>query len=321
MPKTGHRSGTPRVRFPEDEGVHPDYLAEWWYGHFSLTSSEGGEYGVVAAYFNIGLKILAVSDLQEKRMHQKVSSTALHPAEGRLDLHWGGRDHWQRTDADSFSYRIESYSPGIGLDLSLRSLKPPLPGCGTGVIRWTGGRSHYYQLTRLETSGRIELSGRELEVQGLGVMDHQWMNHLGEGGWDWFCVQLDGGAEAVFWHLFKPDGTLRARDLTVMGPDGSVYHTRRFTLERLETWGSPRTGAAYGTAWRVREKRRGLDLELRARYQEQEIRMFEELSVTTLHFWEGNMAVSGHLDGDAVTGIGYAEQVRMPWGAHPGGAR
>jgi predicted secreted hydrolase len=321
MPKT-RRSGASRVRFPEDEGAHPDSHAEWWYGHFSLTSADGGEYGAVAAYFNVGLKILAVSDLREERLHHKVSSSALHAANGRLNLHWGGRDHWRRTRADSLTYRIESYSPDIGLDLSLRSLKPPLPGCGTGVIKWTGGSAHYYQLTRLEATGRIELPGRALEVQGIGVMDHQWMNYLGEEGWDWLCVQLDNGAEAVFWHLVNPDGSVKSRDLTVMSADGSVYHTRRFNLEKLETWVSPLSEMEYCTAWRVRERRRGLDLELRARYPNQEIRMFEGLAVPIFPFWEGNMAVSGHMDGGAVSGVGYAEQVRPPSGGRaPNGGR
>ncbi len=301
-----------KIRFPEDEGVHPDSLAEWWYGHFTLTSTEGREYGVVAAYFNIGLKVLAFSDLQEQRLEQRVANSALHAAEGCLDLRWGGRDHWRRTDETSFSYRVESYSPdvGLGLDLSLRSVKPPLPGCGTGVIRWTGGTSHYYQLTRLEAQGRIEMSGRTLDVRGLGVMDHQWMNYLGEEGWDWFCVQLDNGAEAVFWHLVNVDGSLRSRDLTIMSADGSVYHRRRFTLERLDTWVSTHSRRRYGTAWRIREKGRDLDLELRALYPEQEVRLFEGLSVPTFPFWEGNMSVSGRMDGEAVSGIGYSEQMR-----------
>jgi len=314
MPKTRSRSRALKVRFPEDEGAHPDFHAEWWYAHFSLTSADGGEYGAVAAYFNVGLKILAVSDLRAEQLHQKVSISALHAPKGRLNLHWGGRDHWRRTSADPLRYRVESYAidPDLGLNLSLRSLKPPLPGCGTGVIKWSGGSAHYYQFTRLEAKGRIELQGQSLEVRGIGVMDHQWMNYLGEEGWDWLCVQLDSGAEAVFWHLVNPDGSVKSRDLTIMSADGSIYHTKRFNLEKLETWVSPVSEKEYCVAWRVRERSRGLDLELRARYPNQEIRMFERLAGPAFPFWEGNIAVSGHLDGGAVSGVGYAEQVRPP---------
>jgi predicted secreted hydrolase len=310
MPDARPRPRRSTIRFPDDEGPHPDFLTEWWYGHFSLTATDGSEYGVVAAYFDAGVRVLAISDLQEEKLHHEVSSSSLRPAEGCLDMHWGVYDHWRRTDADSFSYRIESYGAGIVIDLDLRSLKPPLPGCGTGVIRWTGGTAHYYQLTRLEAKGRIELHGRKLEVRGLGVMDHQWMSYVGEEGWDWFSVQLDNGAEVVFWRLVKPDWSVRSRDLTIMSADGSVYHRRRFTLRRLETWVSPWSGQEYGTAWRVREKGRDLDLEIRARYPQQEIRMFEDLSLPTFPFWEGNMSVSGRMDGEAVSGIGFTEQMR-----------
>jgi predicted secreted hydrolase len=147
------------------------------------------------------------------------------------------------------------------------------------------------------------------------------MNYLGDEGWDWFFVQLENGAELVFWHLVKPDGSLRSRDLTYMSADGSVYHTRRFSLQKLDTWNSPWSGATYGTAWRVQETRLDLDLEVRARYPEQEIRMFEDLPMPIFPFWEGNMAVSGRVDGEAASGNAYVEQVRTHIaGMVPGGS-
>ena len=304
--------GAPKIHFPGDEGAHPEFLAEWWYGHFSLTDSGGREYGAMVAYFNVGLRILAISDLGAEHLYHAVSGSALHHTEGFFELRWGGRDHWFRTDPDSFSYHLESHGPEIGLNLALVSGKPPLLVCGNGLIRWTGGRSYYYSLTRLRAKGQIELSGRMIDVEGIGMMDHQWMNYMGKGGWDWFCVQLENETEIVFWHIVNPDESLKSRDLTIMFPDNSVYHTRDLVLERMDSWVSPESGREYGVLWRVREEAHDLDLEIRARYAQQEIRMFEELSGPTFPFWEGSTIVSGRLGGEVVCGTGYAEFVRPP---------
>lgn len=265
----------------------------------------------MVAYFTIGLKILSISDLAAGRFHHFVSGSALHYVERKLDLRWG-RDRWFCTDQHSLSYRLESYGAGLGLNLALVSEKPPLLGSGGGISKWTGGDSHYYSLTRLKAKGLIDIAGTKLDVEGIGWMDHQWINSVGQGGWDWFAVQLDNDTEIVFWHIVKPDESVKSCDLTILFPDNSVYHTRDLLLEKMDSWVSPKSGREYGILWRVREKARGLDLLLRARHAQQEIRMFESLSIPTFHFWEGRTTVSGSLDGEAVSGMGYAELVRLP---------
>jgi predicted secreted hydrolase len=300
-----------KIRFPRDEGAHPAFPAEWCYVHLSLADNEGREYGAMVAYFTFGLKILSITDLAAGRFHNFVSGSALHYVEGKFDLRWG-RDHWFRTDQHSFSYKLESYGAGLGLDIALVSEKPPLPGSGRGVSKWTGGDSYYYSFTSLKAKGQIELQGQKLDVGGIGWMDHQWINSLGQGGWDWFAVQFDNNTELIFWRIVNPDESVKSYDLTIMMPDNSVHHTHEIVLERLDSWVSPQSGREYGVAWRVREKARGLDLVLRARHAQQEIRMFESLSVPTFNFWEGRTTVSGYLEGQAVSGIGYSEQVRLP---------
>jgi predicted secreted hydrolase len=309
---TSKKPVKPKIRFPGDEGAHPNFLVEWWYGHFSLSDAEGREYGAMVAYFNFGLRIISISNFGTGKFHHFVSGSPLHYVEKRLDLRWG-RDHWFRSDSDSFVYSLESYGPGLGFNLGLKSLKPPLllPGGSGGVSKWTGGDSYYYSLTRLKAKGQIELSGDKLKVEGTGWMDHQWMQSLGEGGWDWFAVQLDNNTEVVFWHIVNPNESIKSCDLTVMLPDNSIYHTKDFVLERLGTWVSPQSGREYGTIWRVQGKAYDLDLQIKARHVQQEIRIFESLSTPNFHFWEGVMSVSGRLDGKSVSGISYTELVRL----------
>lgn len=304
--------GPPQIHFPEDEGVHPASLIEWWYGNFRLTDSEGKEHAAMVAYFNFGLKIIAFFDLEAGSFYHKVFGSSPHFAQGILDLRWGGRDHWFRTDPDSLSYRLESYHNEIGLNLDIRALKPPLLAGGDGLVKWSGGVSHYYSLTRLQVDGQVKLSERTIDVKGIGWMDHQWMNAIFNCGWDWFSVQLGNNTEILVWQLVNPDESIESMNMTIMFPDNSVYHTQKPTLERLDSWVSPKRGNEYGVLWRVREETKALDLEIRACYIEQEIRMLEALSIAPFYFWEGSTTVSGHLAGEAVSGIGHAELVRPP---------
>ncbi len=304
--------GPPQVHFPEDEGAHPESGVEWWYLNSILTDSQGREYGAMAAYFNPGLKILSISDIEAEQSYPEVSFSIPDYAEGTLDLRWGDNDRWFRTDVDSLDYHLEANGTEIGLSLDLSSLKPPLLVGGDGLIEWTDESSYYYSLTRLRVEGQIELSGTVIDVEGSGWIDHQWMDSLSERGWDWFSVQLDNNTEVIFWQIVNTDETIESRDLTIMFPDNSVYHTRDIDMERVDSWVSPETGNEYGTIWRVREDAHDLDLEIRVRYPEQEVRVLEDFEGMDFDFWEGGTTVSGYLAGEDVTGTGYAELVRMP---------
>jgi predicted secreted hydrolase len=97
-----------------------------------------------------------------------------------------------------------------------------------------------------------------------------------------------------------------------MFADHSIYHTRDFALEKMESWVSPKTGREYTLLWRVRQESLGLDLVFRAKCAQQEIRLFESLSIPVFPFWEGRTSITGRFEGKAVTGKGYTEQVRLP---------
>jgi len=307
--------GSPRIHFPQDEGIHSDALIEWWYGNFSLADSKCREYEAMTAYFAPGLKIVGLLDLEEQHFEQEISFSFREIAQGMLNLRWGDSDHWFRSDPNTTSYRLESCSNNIGLDLDISSIKPPLLVGGDGLVEWTEDNSYYYSLTRLQVEGQIELSGRKIEVKGTGWMDHQWMNAMGEPNWDWFCAQLDDDTDIIFWQIINPDETVKSRDITIMSADDSIYHGHDITLEKLDSWVSSRSGNKYGTFWRVNEKARGLDLEIRAKYLEQEIRMFDVLPASNFAFWEGSTTISGYLDGKTVNGTGYAELLRAPLNA------
>lgn len=302
--------GPPQICFPRDEGAHPDFLVEWWYLNFTGSDASGREYGAAVAYFSPGLKILSVSDLSSRKFYQEVTGSTPRYAEGKLDLRWGGSDRWFRSGPDRMAYHIEARGRDVGLEFDYTSQKPPLLAGGDGLVRWSGGTSYYYSLTRLKSKGRLKLPDRTVDVEGIGWMDHQWMVSLGKRGWDWFSIQLEGDTEVMVWQIVNPDLSIESKDLMIMSPDGSLYHSQRPVVEAIDTWASPASGQKYGVNWRIAEDASGLDLEVRARYPDQEIRLFEVMPEAMFQFWEGSTAISGRLKGAPVAGVGHAEIVR-----------
>ena len=311
--------GPSQVDFPVDEGAHPDLAVEWWYLNSHLVDSSGREYTAMIAYFRPSLRIISISDLEAETFHHEVpyyweiEEATPDYAEGKLDLRWDGSDRWHRTDPGSLSYHLEASGSDIGLSLDLVSEKQPLTVGGDGLIEWTEGSTYYYSLTSLQVEGEIAFDGEELEVEGIGWMDHQWMDSMSRRGWNWFSVQLDNDTEIILWEISNPAGVVLSRDLTMMLPDESIYHTVDLELEMLDSWVSPETGEEYGVRWRVRDETRNLDLEIGALYPEQEILIFPENPQIGWEFWEGGTTVSGELDGETVSGVGYAELVPAGW--------
>lgn len=306
--------GPPRIHFPQDEGAHPEMLTEWWYGNFGLTDSKGRQYGAMVAYFNAGLRILSICDLEAKSFHHEVSFSTPECARGVLDIRWGSDDHWFRNNPDTLSYHLQSHGNKISLNLDLDSQKPPLLVGGNGLIEWPFGISYYYSLTRLQAKGQINLSGEATDIEGIGWMDHQWMDFVPgavDRSYSWFSVQLDNNTEFVLWQIVNPDKSIESQHLTMMLPDNSVFHTQDLTLQKVDSWVSPDSGRDYGIHWRLQEHSHRLDLEIKARYPEQEIQMSEALGFNHA-VWEGRTIVSGQLAREVVLGTGYAELIRPP---------
>ena len=228
-------SGQSYVHLPKDEGAHPEMITEWWYSNFTLRGSNGQQYGAMAGYFNNGLRVLSISDIDAKQFYSEVSFSTPNYAQGPLYLRWGSNDSWFRNKPDSYSYHLQSNGNKISLNIDLDSLKRPLLVNGDGLIKWSFGSSYYYSLTRLRAKGQIELLGKAVDVDGIGWMDHQWMDFIPFAVircYEWFSAQLDNNTEVVFWQATEPDGSLVSQLLTIVYPDGSAFYPeQRMTRE------------------------------------------------------------------------------------------
>jgi len=189
-----------------------------------------------------------------------------------------------------------------------------------------GRASHYYSLTRLETTGTVQISKTSYSVSGLTWFDHEWAtNQLAahQTGWDWFSLQFENGSELMIFQIRTKDGE---RDTFSSGSwiaaDGS---TRKidfadFSLEPTEWWTSQKTKGRYPVGWKISIPLLDLSLAVRARFSEQ------ELAAEPFSYWEGAIAAEGQHAGTPLLGKGYLEMTgyageivgiqasQTPWG-------
>ncbi len=201
--------------------------------------------------------------------------------------------------------------PPLALDLRVHPRKPPVEHGLEGVSTkadGAGNASHYYSFTRLETSGTLAVDGKTFHVRGDSWFDHEWAsNQLGadQVGWDWFCFQFDDNTEAMLYAMRRRDGSVDpVSGGTFVDANGTATHLTRadFELTRTRSWRSAKTGAEYPLGWRVRLPGRGLEWEIKARLDDQ------ELALPPIAYWEGAIAVRGTgPGGKPLAGHGYME--------------
>jgi predicted secreted hydrolase len=333
---TEYRQAVPgyRFEFPRDHFSHPDFRTEWWYYTGNVQTGGGHAYGFELVFFRQGehrdsqnasawqiddvyLAHLALSDLAGgpfryyKRLNR--GGPGLAGASGSDARIWNG--NWEaKWDLASGAQTLTAVAEGIRFNLRLTAQKSPVINGENGVSQkaeGAGKASYYVSYTRLAVEGTLNGA----EVSGTAWMDHEWFTHQLEAsqqGWDWFSVQLENGPEFMLFQLRRKDGSIDPFSSGTYVPhDGRAVHLRReaFTLEPLEYWKSPNTGARYPVRWRITIPSLGVNLECRAARSDQEL-VAENGSGTT--YWEGAVRYSGSARGSGYLEMtGYANRVRL----------
>ncbi len=144
--------------------------------------------------------------------------------------------------------RMYAAQDGLVLDLVLTDRKGPILQGDRGYSPkgpQPGNASYYYSLTRLETTGTVQVADVVHPVEGWSWMDHEWSTSglaAEQVGWDWFSIQLDDGSELMAFQLRKEDGSIDPFSSgTLITPDGSTRHLDRddFEIRVDDTWRSP----------------------------------------------------------------------------------
>ena len=320
------------LAFPTDHASHPDYRIEWWYYTGNLEATDGRPFGYQVTFFRIGvdrepenpspwavrdlfMTHVAVTDIDGGQHHfdERLNRAGVGWAGARTDRLEVWNEDWQlRSDGDDHLISVASRDAPFRLDLRLAASQVPVLHGMDGFSRKgseLGNASHYYSLTRMETTGTLHLSNEILDVRGSSWMDHEFGSSFlepAQQGWDWFSLQLDDGTDVMVYVLRRQDGQVDSHSGgTVVTPDGTTTRLgpEEFRLEPGRVWVSPTSGARYPVEWRVDIPGLSLALDVRAVVDAQELHTENSTGVT---YWEGAVTVNGRV-GSPVAGRGYLE--------------
>ncbi len=328
--------------FPQDHFSHPEFKTEWWYysGHLQSQTPDKKSYGYQLTFFRTALRgetknqkskwsiqnlyfaHLALTNESKKKFEyrEKISRGSLGEA-GALPY---------STDEKNFRIWIEDWSvegkgsmmqnhflkagdKNFGIELMLTPEKNPVIHGQNGISQKAEGEgyaSHYYSISRLKTEGKIFLKGKEISVQGISWMDHEFGSSQlrdYQVGWDWFSIQLDNQFELMFYQIRHQNGKIDPYSSgTIIFPDGRYQHLpkKEFQIEVLDQWKSRKSGATYPSKWRAKVPDHRIELLLTPTVKDQELITKES---TRVIYWEGSVKVDGKYQNNLVKGMGYAE--------------
>ncbi len=319
--------------FPRDHHAHPEFKTEWWYFTGNVLDQEGRRFGYELTFFRQGIRPpaerdpnasrfvvgdlkfahFAVTDVSKQRFQfeQKVSRGAFGEAgfdDGKR-LAW--IDDWTlATNGDDAFDLMATMKEGRTIHLHLRASKPPVIHGQNGISAKASGEghaSHYYSITKLETTGEFFGGGKSQPFRGESWFDHEWAtNQLAPGqvGWDWLSVHFDDGSELMLYQMRLENGAADPTSSgTLIAADGTSTYlpSTSFRMTPTDYWRSGRTGAKYPINWRIELPEHGLQFAVRAAVENQ------ELTFSPLVYWEGAIDVSGTRGGKAISGRGYLE--------------
>jgi predicted secreted hydrolase len=321
--------------FPRDYFNHPDFRTEWWYYTGNLQTKEGRRFGFELTFFRQGANLtknnesvwavhdvwmahLALSDikggqfLHTQRLNR--SGPGVAGADAQQGRVWNGnwQAQWMLNSALP-GQKLEAVADRFSFELTLQPEKPPVIQGKDGVSQkaeGAGRASHYISLTRLDTTGRIILDGKQFTVEGTSWMDHEFFSHQLEAeqtGWDWFSLQLADHSELMLFRLRRKDGGLDPFSAgTFVDPQGHTRHLAAgdFTVTPGKTWTSPATGGRYPVEWTIEIPGLNFKASIHTPMTQQELTSGAH---SIASYWEGAIDVDATRLGHSLSGVGYLE--------------
>ncbi|MCA9515151.1 MAG: polyprenyl synthetase family protein [Myxococcales bacterium] len=231
----------------------------------------------------------------------------------QLELEYGPNRFARQSDGSYTLTLFHEYFE-CGADLVLRPEKAAVRHGEDGVVRGHDGADmFYYFVPRCAVSGTVTLNGLPVAVaSGAGWYDHEFGGHRSDEAepnehvaWNWVAAQLADGREVSAYTMIDvKTGDALGQRAVVIGADGRAESFAGLSLEPVGSWRSTRTFNTYPTRWHLRVPDARLDLELEAAFEDQELITL----ISKPAFWEGRVAVAGHIDGKPVAGRGYVER-------------
>jgi predicted secreted hydrolase len=313
-----------KIRFPYDEGSHPDFRIEWWYITGWLNEPTR-PLGFQITFFRarpdlkrdnpsaftprqIMVAHAALSDPSLGRLlhAQRVARDAFALAGADVGRMRVWVDDWRLQQGEN-AYRARISAPEFSLEAEFSATQPPLLQGENGLSRKgpaPESASYYYSLPHLKVKGQLTRLGKQLPVAGVAWLDHEWSSQYLEKdatGWDWIGVNLSDGAALMAFRMRDRQGGDLWAGGALRHPDGGLKALSRDEVRFIprREWKSARTGTNYPVSFLVRAG--DLELAIEPLFDDQE--HDTRVSSGTI-YWEG--AVRALRDGKPV-GLGYLE--------------
>ena len=312
------------VAIPRDEAPHPNTWTEWWYfvGHLTGTDPQGNthHYGFDETFIRsdaLALEPVAaiyeghfeITDLDRGTFNVNANAISLQPDVIPLGGGFNNTlDGWHMDGYEGTDH-VQGFLPDLSYTaaLTLTQSTPPALHGNQGIIPYgVFGISAYFSYTNLQVSGVVYDHGVPVRVTGIAWHDHQYGDFASTpGGWDWFSLQLNNGTQYMLYFLLDGNGNLVQKVGTLVNADGSTVNLDPNSMveTKLATWTSPATGATYHTSWVVQVP--GGSLSVTGLIPASEVTSSQAGS----NYWEGDSTVTGTINGQAVTGVSYVEQL------------
>jgi predicted secreted hydrolase len=321
-----------RYQFPRDNFSHPDFQTEWWYYTGNVKASDGHRFGFELTFFRQGVDRnsedirawdvedlyvahLALSDLDGgKFLHAERTNRAGPGIAGASEKNsrvWNGNWQvaWHREEQT-----LCAIDERFAFQFALKTAKAPVIHGESGVSQKgadAGQASHYISLTRLNTSGEIQLAGKTYDVTGTAWMDHEFFTHQlapDQVGWDWLSIQLDDNTELMLFHIRRKDGSIDPYSAgTFIESRGAATYLRAndFILKPAgATWKSVATGAVYPVHWEIAVPKLRIALDCSTALPSQELNSRARIIPA---YWEGAVEFHGTKNDARIRGVGYLE--------------
>jgi len=156
----------------------------------------------------------------------------------------------------------------------------------------------------MDAHGTITLNGITETFTGTAWIDRQYgtFNPYGGEDYEWFGIQLSNGMDLNVWNIFTtqnliPD-TCTYRISTAWIDDSTAFVSSAFELQRTKFAYTSDSLRCYSQQWRYTDT--GIDLLMTVLHPDCEVSL-------PFRFYEGSMEITGVVNGDTVTGRGFAE--------------
>lgn len=327
------RASAPKeFRFPEDHGPHPGFRTEWWYFTGNLRDEQQRHYGFEVTFFRVALAAdgkprasswaarqiwmahFALTDTADERFMaaERLARGALGLAGARAEPLQVWVKDWSvegYADAARADLRLRASDGPVGIDLELRSERPPVLQGNAGLDAKgpePGNASYYYSWPRLEVAGELQTERESVRVTGQAWMDREWGTSAlsaGIAGWDWFALHLSDGRSLMFYRLRDARGAAAPFSSGTLTDSTGVSRplgVDDVIVEPLGWWTSEVSRVRYPVRWRLAVPGEALELDIEPYLANQELNL-------SVRYWEGAVRAQGTAGGAHVEGEGYLE--------------